>query len=186
MTAKTLRTPLLALLAALASLAAVLPASAGATVSWVVHGRGFGHGVGMSAYGAYGYAQHGKGYPLHPRPLLHGHHARDALQAAHVVRVLLDTSSGDVDFSGATSACGQTLEPQRSYQAHRVGAAVRLLGPGGKPLANCGGRLRAAGSRGRIDDRRPRHLPRRAGDRAHRRLPQRRQRARPSTSTSKA
>ncbi|HXQ89418.1 MAG TPA: hypothetical protein VN733_07225, partial [Solirubrobacterales bacterium] len=38
------------------------PAAAQASVSWVVHGRGFGHGVGMSAYGAYGYAKAGKGY----------------------------------------------------------------------------------------------------------------------------
>ena len=38
------------------------PVAAGASVSWVVHGRGFGHGVGMSAYGAYGYAKHGKTY----------------------------------------------------------------------------------------------------------------------------
>ena len=28
----------------------------------MVKGHGFGHGVGMSQYGAYGYAKHGKGY----------------------------------------------------------------------------------------------------------------------------
>ena len=39
----------------LAVLAAVLPA-AGARADYVFEGRGFGHGVGMSQYGAYGYA----------------------------------------------------------------------------------------------------------------------------------
>ena len=64
--------------------------------------------------------------------------------------MLLDISSGDVGFSGATSACGQALDPGRDYEAHRVGNGVRLRSSGGKPLANCGRKLRAAGS-GKID-----------------------------------
>jgi stage II sporulation protein D len=136
---------LLASLAALVSLAAFVPATAGASVSWVVHGRGFGHGVGMSAYGAYGYALHGKGYRF-----ILGHYYTGAglgtLEKPRVVRVLLDISSGDVGFSGATSACGERLDPNRSYQAHRVGNSVRLRSSGGKPLAHCGDRLRAAGN----------------------------------------
>jgi stage II sporulation protein D len=138
-------TRLLASLAALVSLAAFVPASASAGVSWVVHGRGFGHGVGMSAYGAYGYALHGKGYRF-----ILGHYYTGAslgtVQKPQVVRVLLDISGGDVGFSGATSACGERLDPQRSYQAHRVGSSVRLRSSGGKPLARCGDRLRAAGN----------------------------------------
>ena len=43
-----------------------------------------------------------------------------------------------------------TLDPQRSYEAHRVGGSVRLRSSGGRPLANCGQKLRAAGSGGRI------------------------------------
>ena len=50
-----------AILAPVAWLAAA-PGSARAGVSWVVRGHGFGHGVGMSQYGAYGYAEHGKDY----------------------------------------------------------------------------------------------------------------------------
>jgi stage II sporulation protein D len=148
MKTKTLRTPLLALLATLASLAAVLPAPAGAAVNWVVHGRGFGHGVGLSAYGAYGYAKHGKGYPF-----ILAHYYKGTtlgkLAGQRTVRVLLESSGGDVGFSGATTACGQTLQPQLSYRAHRLGTSVRLLGPGGKRLAVCGGKLRASGH-GRI------------------------------------
>ena len=122
----------------------LLAPSAQASVSWVVHGHGFGHGVGMSAYGAYGYAEHGKGYRF-----ILGHYYTGAslgtISGPRVVRVLLDVSSDDVGFSGATSACGKALDPGRDYEAHRVGGAVKLRSSGGKPLADCGHRLRAAG-----------------------------------------
>jgi stage II sporulation protein D len=144
-----LRHALAGLLIALAA-AAVPPAAAQADVSWVVHGHGFGHGVGMSQYGAYGYAKHGKGYRF-----ILAHYYTGAtigtLTSAPVVRVLLDVSGGDVGFSGATSACGQTLDPGRDYKAHRIGNSVRLRSSGGKPLADCGHRLRAAGAAGKID-----------------------------------
>lgn len=130
------------------ALLSIYPASALAGVTWVVHGRGFGHGVGMSAYGAYGYAKHGKGYRF-----ILGHYYSGAslgtLTQPQVVRVLLDISSDDVGFSGATSACGAKLDPGRSYEAHRSGNTVKLRSSGGKPLANCGRKLRAAGA-GRV------------------------------------
>ncbi|MGN6558867.1 MAG: SpoIID/LytB domain-containing protein [Solirubrobacterales bacterium] len=130
--------------AAALALLSVYPLNADASVSWVVHGRGFGHGVGLSAYGAYGYALHGKDYRF-----ILGHYYSDTslgtLQEARVVRVLLGIEDGDVGFSDATSACGLRLNPQRSYEAHRVGNAVKLRSSGGKPLANCGHKLRAAG-----------------------------------------
>ncbi len=136
---------LLALLAALASLAAIVPAAASASVNWVVHGRGFGHGVGMSAYGAYGYAQHGKSYRF-----ILGHYYTGttigSFDKPRTVRVLLGSSSGDVGFSGATSACRTKLDPKRNYEAHRVGNAVRLRSSGGRLLAKCGAKLRAAGN----------------------------------------
>ena len=142
---KTPPARLLAVLAALASLATAVPATASASVNWVVHGRGFGHGVGMSAYGAYGYAMHGKGYRF-----ILGHYysgtTLGTLPKPRVVRVLLDVSSEDVGFSGATSACGEQLDPNRSYEAHRVGNSVRLRSSASKPLAKCGERLRAAGT----------------------------------------
>jgi stage II sporulation protein D len=126
-------------------LALVYPVTAQGAVSWIVHGRGFGHGVGMSAYGAYGFAKEGKGYRF-----ILGHYYRGTslgtLEKTRVVRVLLDISPGDVEFSGATSACGQKLDPQRSYDAHRNGRSVVLQSSGGKRLASCGGKLRAAGA----------------------------------------
>jgi len=140
----------LALLAALACACGALAASARAGVSWVVHGHGFGHGVGLSAYGAYGYALHGKGYKF-----ILGHYypgtSLGTVEGSNVVRVLLETASGDVTFSEATGACGVRLEPTRSYEAHRFGGSVVLRTSGGKPLKRCGGKLRAAGGAGTIN-----------------------------------
>ncbi len=133
-------------LAAIGALLALLSFAprAQAAVSWVVHGHGFGHGVGMSAYGAYGYALHGKNY----RFILAHYYSGTTigtLDGPRVVRVLLEISPGDVPFSGATSACGVQLEPARDYEAHRVARSVMLRSSGGKRLANCGRKLRAAG-----------------------------------------
>jgi stage II sporulation protein D len=126
----------------------LLASSANASVSWLVKGHGFGHGVGMSQYGAYGYAKHGKDY----RFILAHYYSGTSIgqvDGVRIVRVLLDISSGDVGFSGATSACGQALDPSRSYEAHRVGSSVKLRSSAGAPMADCGRKLRAAG-KGRV------------------------------------
>jgi stage II sporulation protein D len=139
-----MRSRLLSIPLAVACLLTLAP-TASAAVSWVVHGRGFGHGVGMSAYGAYGFALHGKNYGF-----ILGHYYTgttiEPIEKTRVVRVLLGTSSGDVEFSGATSACRTKLDPARSYEAHRVGNGVRLRSSGGKLIAKCGAKLRAAGA----------------------------------------
>ena len=142
---RRLTSHLLALVAALLCAGGATAASARAQVSWVVHGHGFGHGVGMSAYGAYGYALHGKGYKF-----ILGHYYQGTslgtITGPNVVRVLLGASSGDVTFSEATSACHARLDPTRTYEAHRLGSIVVLRSSGGKPLARCGATLRAAGA----------------------------------------
>ncbi len=125
-----------------------LAPAAGASVSWLVKGHGFGHGVGMSQYGAYGYAKHGQDY----RFILGHYYAGTSIgqvDGVRIVRVLLEISGGDVAFSGATSACGQALDPGHSYEAHRVGSSVKLRSSAGGAMADCGRKLRAAG-RGRI------------------------------------
>jgi stage II sporulation protein D len=136
---------LVAICAAGLALLSIYPLAATASVSWIVHGRGFGHGVGMSAYGAYGYAEHGRNYRF-----ILGHYFTGTtvgtVQGAQVVRVLLGIEAGDVGFSGASSACGIRLDPSRSYEAHRSGTGVVLRSSGGKRLANCGRKLRAAGA----------------------------------------
>src|SRR5712691_6199269 len=63
----------LALLTVLAVVAGIAPSAGGradrttppapAKATFVVTGHGWGHGVGMSQYGAYGFAQHGFTYP---------------------------------------------------------------------------------------------------------------------------
>lgn len=123
----------------------LLAAPAQAGVSWVVHGRGFGHGVGMSQWGAYGYAVHGKSHRFILRHYYSGASLGE-LNGPHVVRVLVDVSGGDLGFGGATGACGVRLDPDRSYAAHRAFGAVRLRSSAGRTLANCGLRLRAAGA----------------------------------------
>lgn len=125
-----------------------LAPSAQAGVSWVVRGHGFGHGVGVSQYGAYGYALHGKDYRF---ILAHYYQGStiSQIEGARIVRILLDISPGDIGFSGAGSACGVALDPARSYEAHRSGSRVKLRSSAGKPLADCGSKLRAAG-KGRV------------------------------------
>jgi stage II sporulation protein D len=132
----------LAILVVLSAL--IAPSSASAGVLWLVKGHGFGHGVGMSQYGAYGYATHGFGY----RAIL-GHYytgtSVGTIGGPRVVRVLVGIDGGDVVFSGASGACGHALDPGATYSAHRVGRSVRLRASGGRALANCGPKLRAAG-----------------------------------------
>jgi stage II sporulation protein D len=122
-----------------------LTSSAGASVNWVVRGHGFGHGVGVSQYGAYGFALHGKGYRF-----ILAHYYRGTtigqVEGLRIVRVLLDISTDDIGFSDATSACGVALDPARTYTAHRNGSRVKLRNAGGMPLADCGRKLRAAGN----------------------------------------
>jgi stage II sporulation protein D len=123
-------------------------AAAEGKVTWILKGRGNGHGVGMSQYGAYGYARAGKGYHWILRHYYRGTSV-DRLGQARVVRVLLRIDPDNVFFTGARRACGRQLDPARRYQAHRHGATVRLRTEDGRRLSGCGGKLRAAGG-GRV------------------------------------
>ena len=139
-------TGLIAGIAAMALLLCAAPVSS-AAVRWVAKGHGFGHGAGMSQYGAYGYAIRGVGYET----ILKHYFQGTTLEAApaQVVRVLLTISGGDVGFRKASAACGRNLNPDHSYRARLSGGNVRLLSRHGRPLANCGSKLRAHGG-GRV------------------------------------
>jgi stage II sporulation protein D len=126
----------------LLAVGAASPASAEAAVTWVVKGGGFGHGVGMSAYGAYGYGEHGAGYRQILRHYYRGIRIAE-MEGSPQVRVLLAISPTDVSFSGATTACGRSLDPARTYRGRRRGSSVRLLSSAGRLLARCGDRLHA-------------------------------------------
>ena len=119
-------TPLTALLILLLT----LPASAGAATRWVVKGAGWGHGIGMSQYGAYGMAQKGSDY----REIL-GHYYTDTevgRAATQRVRILLQSDQRYVRFVGATSASGKRLNRRSTYVARASGTRVVLRTRKGK------------------------------------------------------
>ena len=139
-----MRIGLLACATALASLG--LAASADAAI-WVIRGHGFGHGAGMSQYGAYGLARHGRDY----RAIL-GHyyrHTRVGHADDNTIKVLLGSGQSSVSFKKATKACGKRLRPRRSYQFETSRSGVSLNKAGGARLAGCG-RAGTAQSRGVI------------------------------------
>jgi stage II sporulation protein D len=136
-----------AALACAALLACALCPSATAAAPWQVTGHGFGHGVGMSQYGAYGYALHGRDY----RFILAHYYEGTTIGTAPSshVRVLLTIARGDVTFKKASSACGRRLNRRKAYRAQLSADGVLLISDAGRRLANCGGKLRAKGQ-GRI------------------------------------
>ncbi len=136
-----------ALATAVAALA--LAPSANASVSWVVKGHGFGHGVGVSQYGAYGYALHGKGYRF--------------ILAHYYQGTTIGQVAGTADRPRPARHLPGRRRLQRRHQRLRQGARPgaqlrgapqRLAGEAAqlrraRPLADCGRKLRAAGH-GRI------------------------------------
>jgi SpoIID/LytB domain protein len=128
-----------------AALTALLALPAGASAKkWIVKGAGFGHGAGMSQYGAYGYARHGFTFDA----ILAHYYTGTTLGSAppQTVRVLLRPYATSVSFRGASSACGVGLKPGKTYVAKRKGAGVRLRTKKGATVASCGGLLSAAGA----------------------------------------
>jgi stage II sporulation protein D len=117
--------------------------SAAADGVLLVRGGGFGHGIGMSQYGAYGYALHSKDY----RFILH-HYYRDTtlghVNPARTVRVLLGT--GSAAFAGATRAGTKHLAPGLTYRvAAEADGALVLIGPKGHKLGRFPAPLRVTG-----------------------------------------
>jgi stage II sporulation protein D len=112
--------------------------------SWVITGKGFGHGVGMSQYGAHGLAQNGRKYR---RILRHYYrNTRIGQVEARRVRVLLSVRRR-VGFRRARRACGRRVNPQRRYSFVGSGR-VALRNDRGKRLRRCGRRARARGPGG--------------------------------------
>src|SRR3954447_8144817 len=134
----------IALIALIALLA--LPQAAGAAVRQIIRGAGFGHGIGMSQYGAYGYAKHGFDYR---QILAHYYTGTDLSKAGGDVRVLLQTGSRTATFSGATDGGGHTLTPAKTYRVKLSGLSrVVLYDPKGKQLGHFDQPLDIASSSG--------------------------------------
>jgi stage II sporulation protein D len=136
---RNLTFPVAALLALLAA------APADAANRFTIRGAGFGHGVGMSQYGAMGYASHGWTYD---RILAHYYTgtALSRLDAPRDVRVLVASPSGTASFSGATRGAGRSLSAAKTYRVRaRAGGQLELLSPAGRSLATVGAPLRVTG-----------------------------------------
>lgn len=108
--------------------------------TWTVRGGGFGHGLGMSAYGSYGMGLDGYKYGQILRHYYRGIQIRK-LKKQRNIKVLLDVDSTPY-FSGARWACGRKLKPRLTYGAALGRNGIFLRGAGGKPLKKCGRVLR--------------------------------------------
>jgi stage II sporulation protein D len=113
----------------LTALIALLAApSASAATRYVVSGAGFGHGIGMSQYGAYGFAQKGVGYL---RILKHYYKGTQLGRApSRPVRVLLQASDPYVRFSGASRVSGKKIGPGLHIVCPAGGSRLRVSGAG--------------------------------------------------------
>lgn len=119
-----------------------VPAEAGAA-EWKIDGRGFGHGVGMSQYGAYGFAEHGKSYREIVR---HYYTGVDIAETdTRTVRVLIAAGVSSISFTSATRACGKDLSTGETYSFRLDSGNVTLRRPNGSKLAGCGGEGAASG-----------------------------------------
>jgi stage II sporulation protein D len=133
------------------TIAASLPLATGASAAGVLYirGGGYGHGIGMSQYGAYGYALHGEGY----RWILAHYYQGTALGRTNpwqVVRVLIAT--GSPSFSGATRASGPAgqkpvgLRPSVTYTVRQLGSGrLGVFDPADKQVFSAAAPLVVAG-----------------------------------------
>lgn len=129
----------------LGALLAAAPAGAAPRATGLyITGAGSGHGVGMSQYGAAGYALHGVGY----QEILRNYYSGTTLghvSPDRVVTVLL-RARGSAVFSGASTIRGSAhkLDPLVTYNVVAAGARLRVL-QGRKPIGSFSAPLQVAG-----------------------------------------
>jgi stage II sporulation protein D len=129
----------LALVIALLTSAAV-PATADSATVHTVRGAGWGHGIGMSQYGAYGFAERGRGY----RDILSHYYSGTRLSSgSRSVRVLLQPVDPYIRFRGATRAGDKELSPSTTYVARASRGAISLRTSSGKRVGRFRSPLRA-------------------------------------------
>lgn len=98
--------------AALTAPLAAAPVAPAKTVL-VIEGRGFGHGVGLSQYGAYGFARHGRSY----RQILAHYYPGTSYGRVSGQTIGVDLADGraSVRFAGAGDVGGRAVDPGRTY-----------------------------------------------------------------------
>src|SRR3954463_1061196 len=134
-------------LAAVGILLAGAPNAHAAKSTFTIRGAGFGHGVGMSQYGAMGYAQHGAS----ARDILAHYYtgtSRGTTDAAKTVRVQLDDKVATARISGARQAGARSLDPSVEYTIRRHGLSEVDLSAHGKKVATFSAPLQVAGEGG--------------------------------------
>ena len=145
--AQAMRRTLLPLaLAALVALLAAAPAQGASRL--IVRGAGFGHGIGMSQYGAFGFAQQGRDH----REILRHYYSGTQigrLDGGGQVRVLLKTADR-IAFDSATRLAGaRKLDPTRRYVATRgLSGAIMLRSSSGRSLGSYASPLAIEGAAG--------------------------------------
>jgi stage II sporulation protein D len=133
------------------ALCAAMPAAASAATkqSWTIRGGGFGHGVGLSQYGAYGYAAHGEDWRSTVLHYYEGTHLGNV--AGRTIRVLLQSGNQTVWVSGATRAGNHKLDSRLSYRLVRHGLnSVDLKTARGKRIATMDGVVPVSSSAGSV------------------------------------
>ncbi len=136
-----------ALLAALFALFAAAPVHAASRL--VVKGAGFGHGVGMSQYGAYGFAERGADHGRILRHYYSGTRIGMLAGGGGQVRVLLKTARRIVFTNAASVAGSRRLDPAKRYVAtRRLSGAITLRSASGRDLGSYASPLTITGARG--------------------------------------
>jgi stage II sporulation protein D len=119
---------------------AVVPAADAAT-KLTITGAGFGHGIGMSQYGAYGYSLHLKDYGF-----ILGHYYTGTtlgkLDSNPEVKVLLQGGKHAVSFSGAVAAGDLKLDVAKTYTVRRGDGGLVLRDATGAAAGTTPGPLR--------------------------------------------
>jgi stage II sporulation protein D len=121
---------------------AAAPASQ-AAVRHVIRGAGFGHGIGMSQYGAYGYALKGAKYERILAHYYKGTHLATA--PSRPVRVLLQPEDPYIRVRGASRIAGQPLKVDRTYVARESAGGIVVRTSAGKRVARVGNGARFTG-----------------------------------------
>jgi len=121
-----------------------LAGTASAATTLYVTGGGDGHGIGMSQYGAYGYALHGWTY----KQILGHYYTGTTIgqtNPAQAVRVLL--GSGSAAFAGATNVANKTLNPSLTYDVVPLAnGSLKIVNQStGKPVGTFPAPLTATG-----------------------------------------
>jgi stage II sporulation protein D len=131
----------------LLGLTGAAPALAKPKSTFTIRGAGFGHGVGMSQYGAMGQAKNGRS----AGEILAHYYTGTQLGTTDPnrrLRILLVAKTSAARITGARQAGSRTLDPTATYTLKRRGLTQVDLSAGGRRLATFTAPLQVAGEGG--------------------------------------